>query len=90
MGDLKKYVNKQLKNEKFKEEYKKSEQAYELTRKVIAARLSCNLTQAELSKRTGITQSNISRIENGSFSPTYSTLQTLAKGMGKELKIEFK
>lgn len=90
MSDLKKYINKQLKNDAFKKEYEKSQKSYELAKKIISARISCNMTQEDLSKITGIKQSNISRIENGSTSPRYSTLQTLAKGMGKELKIEFK
>jgi len=90
MSDLDKYLKKQLKDEKFKKEFEKTEKSYELTKKIIAARISCDMTQEQLSKKTGISQSNISRIESGTYSPTYSTLQTLAKGMGKELKIEFK
>lgn len=90
MSDLKKYVKKQLNDSNFTKEYEKSQKTFELTKKIIAARISCNMTQEELSKATGIKQSNISRIENGATSPTYSTLQALAKGMGKELIIDFK
>lgn len=49
-----------------------------------------NMTQKELAERSGIRQSNISRIENGSCSPTISTLQLLAKGLGKELSVSFR
>lgn len=47
------------------------------------------MTQKELAENTGIRQSNISRIENGTSSPTVDTLARLAAGMGKTLKIEF-
>lgn len=90
MSDFKKYLKKKLKNEKFAKEYEKSEDAYELSRKIIAARIASKMTQEDLAKATGIKQSNISRIESGAYSPTYSTLNALAKGMGKELKINFK
>ena len=58
-------------------------------RAVIAARLACNMTQKELAEKTGIRQSNISRIENGSASPTIDTLARIAAGLGKQLKIDF-
>ena len=47
------------------------------------------LTQQQLAERCGIRQSNISRIENGTCSPTVATLQKIAAGMGKKLRIEF-
>jgi transcriptional regulator with XRE-family HTH domain len=56
---------------------------------IVAARMERNMTQRELSERTGIRQSNISRIENGNCSPTVATLQQIADGVGKTLHIEF-
>jgi len=47
------------------------------------------MTQKELAEKTGIRQSNISRIENGSASPTIDTLARIAAGLGKQLKIDF-
>ena len=43
----------------------------------------------ELAEKTGIRQSNISRIESGASSPTVDTLARIAAGLGKKLKIEF-
>ncbi len=48
------------------------------------------MTQKELAEKSGIRQSNISRIENGTCSPTIATLQALAKGLGMELMVSFK
>ena len=56
---------------------------------LIYSRLECNLTQKQLSEKSGIRQSNISRIENGSCVPTIETIKQLAHAMGKKVKIEF-
>ena len=62
---------------------------YEAIRAVIGARIESHMTQKQLAEKTGIRQSNISRIENGTSSPTVETLARIAAGMGKKLKIEF-
>ena len=41
------------------------------------------------SKRTGIAQADISKLENGNANPSLRTLQRLAAGMGMQVKIEF-
>ena len=89
MSDLKKYIEQQRDDPEFAEEYEAIRPEYEAIRAVIAARLECNMTQKELAEKTGIRQSNISRIENGTSSPTVDTLARIAAGMGKQLKIEF-
>lgn len=89
MSDLKKYIERQMDDPEFAEEYEAIRPEYEAIRAVIAARLECNMTQKELAEKTGIRQSNISRIENGTSSPTVDTLARIAVGMGKQLKIEF-
>ena len=89
MNDLDRYLEEQLKDPEFREEYEKLQPEYEIMRSLIDARIRQNLTQKELSERSGIRQSNISRIESGAASPTVATLQALARGMGKKLKISF-
>lgn len=54
------------------------------------ARKKQNITQKELSKMTGIRQSNLSRIETGICSPTLDTLQKIAVSLGKKLTIQIK
>ena len=56
---------------------------------MIDARKESGLTQKELSERTGIAQSDISKLERGNANPSLRTLQRLAEGMGMKLKIEF-
>ena len=89
MSDLSRYLDKQLENPAFRKEYEASREDFEVARALIAARLDAHLTQKELAQKSGIRQSNISRIENGNSSPTVSTLRALAVGMGKKLKISF-
>ena len=48
------------------------------------------LTQKELSARTGIAQSDISKLECGNANPSIRTLQRLALAMGMTLHIEFR
>ena len=89
MSDFKNYLAQQMEAPAFAAEYEAQRPEYEAIRAVIAARLACNMTQKELAEKTGIRQSNISRIENGSASPTIDTLARIAAGLGKQLKIDF-
>ena len=89
MSDFKNYLAQQMEDPAFAAEYEAQRPEYEAIRAVIAARLACNMTQKELAEKTGIRQSNISRIENGSASPTIDTLARIAAGVGKQLKIDF-
>ena len=58
-------------------------------RAIVEARAAQNLTQKELAERTGIAQTEISRLENGSRNPSIKLLQRLAEGMGLVLNISF-
>ena len=88
MCDLQKRKKEALKDPEALAEYEAFKPEMEV-RALIGARIEQNLTQEQLARRSGIRQSNISRIENGTCSPTISTLQQLASGMGKKLHIEF-
>ena len=59
----------------------------DVIRAMVDARISQNLTQKQLSDRTGIDQADISKLENGTRNPTLNLLKRLADGMGMSLKI---
>ena len=82
-------LNEQLKDESFKKEYEALEPEYAIISSLIDARKSNNVTQKQLSEATGIAQSDISKIENGSANPTGKLLQRLAEGLNMSLKVEF-
>ena len=50
MSDLKKYIERQMDDPEFAEEYEAIRPEYEAIRAVIAARLECNMTQKELAE----------------------------------------
>ena len=87
MSDYRKSLEKNMKDPEFKKEWDNLELEYQVQAELIKARLECNMTQAELAKKSGIRQSNISRIENGNAIPRLDTLEALAMAMGKSLKI---
>ncbi len=78
-----------MKDPAFKAEYERLEPEFQIIRAIIDAREESGLTQEELSKRSGINQANISKLEHGNANPSISTLQKLAKGLGKKLVISF-
>ena len=83
------FVAEQLKDEEFRKEYEALEPEFAIKQAIIDARNAEGLTQKQLSALTGITQGDISKLENGNANPSLRTLQRLAKAMGKTLKIEF-
>lgn len=90
MSNFNKYLDSQLKNEKFKEEFDALGPKYEIIKQIIAERSNQNLTQKELANLIGMRQSHISRLESGNYNPSLEVLQKVAEGLGKELHIEFR
>ena len=82
-------LNEQLEDIKFRKEYEDIQPEMDVIRAIVDARTAQNLTQKELSKRTGINQADISKLENGTRNPTVSLLKRPAEGMGMELRIQF-
>lgn len=56
---------------------------------VLDARTNAEITQAELSRITGIDQGDISKIENGTANPSINTLKRIADALGVKLKVTF-
>ncbi len=54
---------------------------------VYQLRVDADLTQAELARRMGTTQSAIARMESGGTRPTLETLERVAGAVGKELAV---
>lgn len=76
-----------LQNPEVKKEYDSLEFEYSLIRAMYETRKEQHLTQKDLSERTGITQADISRIENGTRNPSLAMLKRLAAGLGMQLKL---
>lgn len=77
----------QMLNDEVKAEYEALAPQYEIIRAIIKARTEQNITQAELARRTGVKQSNISRLESGCYNPSVEFLAKIASGLGMRLHI---
>lgn len=75
----------QMRDPSFKKEYDALQWEFDL----VNERQKAGLSQQELSRITGITQADISKIENGKGNPSLNTLRKLARGLGKNLQIQF-
>lgn len=82
-------INEQMQNPNFRKEWESLEPERQIIRAIIEGREANGLTQKQLSEITGITQADISRLENGTGNPSIRTLKRLANGLGMQLKLEF-
>ena len=89
MSSYNEFKKELLENPEVKAEYEALAPEFDIIQALIDARKQQNITQKELSERTGITQADISRIENGTRNPSLAMLKRLAKGIGMQLKVEF-
>lgn len=89
MNDLHELTDELIKDPEFKKEYDELQPERDLTMSLVMARKKAGLTQAELSEKTGISQSDISRLENGSRNPTIALLNRIANALNATCRIEF-
>ena len=78
MTNYDKYVAEQMENEEFRKEYETLKPEFDIMQAMIDARQETGLTQKELSEKTGITQGDISKLENGNANPSIKTLKRIA------------
>ena len=64
------FLDEQLQDSEFREEYEKIQPEIEIIKALVKARISQNMTQQELAEKTGINQADISKIENGNRNPS--------------------
>ena len=88
MSSYNEFKKELLKNLEVKAEYDALEPEFNIIQAMIDARKQQDLTQEELSKRTGITQADISRKENGTRNTSLEMVKRLARGLGMQLKLE--
>ena len=89
MDDFTRYLNRKLDDPEFKKEWDALETKYQIMHEMMKARIEAGMTQKELSEKTGINQSNLSRIERGTGNPSIATLERIAAALGKKVSISF-
>lgn len=75
MSSYKDYKKKALRNPEVKAEYDALQPEYDIIQAMIDARNSQHITKKELAEKTGITQADISRIENGTRNPSLAMMK---------------
>jgi len=71
-----------MKSPAFKREYDALEEEFAIAGELIRARARAKLTQAQVAKRMGTTQSVVARLESGATKPSLRTLERYAKATG--------
>ena len=89
MYTLDNFIADQNKNPKVKASNRDLKAELSLMGEVISARTAAGMTQQELSKKTGISQADLSRIENANACPSLKTIKRLADGLGMDVEIKF-
>jgi len=87
---LQDYKKEKMKEPAFAKAYEEIQPELNVIRAMIEARTSQNLTQKQLAEKTGIAQTEISRLENGTRNPSIKLLQRLAEGMDMVLDVSFR
>ncbi|CUW41779.1 Putative transcriptional regulator [Magnetospirillum sp. XM-1] len=85
LNDLK---AKMLADPEVKAEYDRLAPEFEIAETLIRARQRAGLSQAELAKRMGTTQSVVARLESGRSLPSSTSLARFAAATGSRLHVE--
>jgi predicted transcriptional regulator len=83
------WKRKQLKNPEFKKAYDALEEEFALIGELLKARTRAKLTQAQVAKRMGTSQSAVARMESGR-APSMASLRKYAKATGSKIEIRLK
>ncbi|MFZ2889769.1 helix-turn-helix domain-containing protein [Sulfuricurvum sp.] len=87
MDNFQHHLNESLQNSDFKTAYEQKELRFKIIDILVGLRLQYKLTQGELAKKLGTTQTVISRIENGSVNVGIDFLQKLGNAFNKKIEI---
>ena len=87
--DFQTYLDEQLKNPKMRKYYDEYGKQLEIAYQILKLRKRLGISQAQLARKIGTTQSNVARIETGQQNFTTITLQKIAEALDRDLKIEF-
>lgn len=90
MDDLQKHIRESLSDPEFRAAWEETGPEYQVARQLVSLRLKNGLTQKDLARCLGTTQSVIARIERGNQNLSIRTLTKLARALGADLRIEIR
>jgi len=83
------HLRESLLDPEFKKEWEDSEAEYQLSCRLIEARMKNKMSQRQLAKKIGTSQAAISRIEGMDGNPSLGLLKRIAKALDLQLQISF-
>ncbi len=87
MSSITELKKKWMKDPEVSEAYSELEPEFEVAHALIAARVEAGLTQEEVARRMGTTQSVVARLEGGRTLPSIKTLYRYAEATGTKPEI---
>jgi predicted transcriptional regulator len=81
------FKKKMLKNPAVKAEYDALEEEFALINELLSARTKAKLSQAQVARRMGTSQSAVARIESG-HTPSLTSLRKYARAVGRKVEIK--
>ena len=89
MSEWKEFRDELLRDPDVKAAYDAHAADRELARAIIRQRLEKKVSQQEMALKMNVPQSNVSRLESGTRTPTLETLQRATDALGVPLEIRF-
>lgn len=87
MSSIRRLKRKWLRNAEFQRAYERLKPEFAMARKLILARSRAGLSQAEVARRMGTSQSAVARLESGTRLPAMSSLKRYAEAVGCTLEL---
>ena len=81
------HLKEKTKDPYFKELYELETQKYSIVEKIVEYRINNKMTQEQLAGQVGVTQQQISKVENGEFS-SVMTLEKILLAIGMTVQIK--
>lgn len=88
-ADFKSHLKQELKNKQFKKYFDEYGKQLEIAYLIAQKRKQAKISQKELAKKIGTTQSNVARMEAGNQNFSVITLEKIAEALKSELKVSF-
>ena len=85
--DFEDMKREQMRDPEFRNAYEALKPQYDLIHAILDARIKKGVTQAEIAKRAGTTQSAIARFESGVGNPTLDFMQRVSAAVGAKLEV---
>ena len=88
MKTLKQFKKEAFKRPGVRKAYTEMQPGVQIIRALIISRNKKGMSQRNLAKKIGITQSALARFETGKINPTLSFLQKITAGLGLKLLVK--